>query len=158
REVPAPLGQPEGPSGGLPGAEEATSELSRSIQQLQQETETWQPQGQRQALVLEPRQGEPQACQDTQQQEPAQVLASIQALQLDLDFCRGTNHERLVQLQQQECAVEQKHQDLVFLMQQYQAVMGKDQKDEAVQTEVTFYVATCSHSDTTYNTLKEHTE
>lgn len=74
-----------------------------------------------------PQQGEPQACQNEQQQElePAQVLASIQALQLDLDFCRGTNRERLVQLQQQERAVKQKHQDLVLLMQQYQAVMGK---------------------------------
>ncbi|XP_072729311.1 polyamine-modulated factor 1-binding protein 1 [Ciconia boyciana] len=117
-------------------------------------------QGQRQASVPEPRQAEPQACQDTQQQElePAQVLASIQALQLDLDFCRGTNRERLVQLQQQECAVQQKHQDLVFLMQHYRAVMGKDQKDEAVQTEVTSYVATHSHSDTSYNILKERTE
>lgn len=77
--------------------------------------------------MLEPWQREPQACQDMQQQElePAQVLASIQALQLDLDFCRGTNHKRLVQLLQRECAVEQKHQELVFLMQQYQAVMGK---------------------------------
>ena len=77
--------------------------------------------------MLEPWQREPQACQDTQQQElePAQVLASIQALQLDLDFCRGTNHKRLVQLLQRERAVEQKHQELVFLMQQYQAVMGK---------------------------------
>ena len=53
------------------------------------------------------------------------MLASMQALQLDLDFCRGTNRKRLVQLQQQECAVEQKHHDLVFLMQQYQAVMSK---------------------------------
>ncbi|KAK4814540.1 hypothetical protein QYF61_023739 [Mycteria americana] len=116
--------------------------------------------GQRQASVLEPRQAEPQACRDTQQQElePAQVLASIQALQLDLDFCRGTNRERLVQLQQQERAVEQKHQDLVFLMQHYRAVMGKDQKDEAVQTEVTSYVATHSHSDTSYNILKERAE
>lgn len=53
------------------------------------------------------------------------MLTSIQALQLDLDFCRGMNHERLVQLQHQESTVEQKHQELVFLMQQYQAVMGK---------------------------------
>ncbi|KFO04754.1 hypothetical protein N312_06878, partial [Balearica regulorum gibbericeps] len=125
RDVPAPLVQPEGPCGGLPGVEVATSELSSSIQQLQQETETWQPQGQREASVPVPRQGESQACQNKQQRElePAQVLASIQALQLDLDFCRGTNRERLVQLQQQERAVKQKHQDLVFLMQQYQAVM-----------------------------------
>lgn len=75
----------------------------------------------------EPQQGEPQACQDTEQQElePAHVLASLQALQLDLDFCRGRNCKRLVQLQQQECVVEQKHQDLVFLMQHYQEVIGK---------------------------------
>ncbi|GAB0195352.1 polyamine-modulated factor 1-binding protein 1 [Grus japonensis] len=116
--------------------------------------------GERQASVPVPQQGEPQACQNEQQQElePAQVLASIQALQLDLDFCRGTNRERLVQLQQQERAVKQKHQDLVFLMQQYQAVMGKDQKDEAVQTEVTSCVAIHRHSDTSYNILKERTE
>lgn len=50
------------------------------------------------------------------------MLATIQALQLDLDFCRGTNHK---QLQEQECAVEQEHQDLVILMQQFQALMGK---------------------------------
>lgn len=51
------------------------------------------------------------------------MLASI--LQLHLDFFRAMNHKRMVQLQQHKCAVEQKHQDLVFLMQQYQAVMGK---------------------------------
>lgn len=53
------------------------------------------------------------------------MLASLQALQLDLDICRGRNCKRLVQLQQQECVVEQKHQDLVFLMQHYQEVIGK---------------------------------
>ncbi|PKU39411.1 polyamine-modulated factor 1-binding protein 1 isoform x1 [Limosa lapponica baueri] len=155
REVPAPLGQPEGPCGGLQRLEEATSGQSSSIQQLQQETETWQPQGQRQALVLEPQQGEPQACQDTEQQElePAQVLALI--LQLHLDFFRGKNRERLDQLQQQECAVEQKLQELAFLMQQYQVVMSKEQKDEAVQTEVTSYIAAHSRADTSSSILKE---
>lgn len=44
------------------------------------------------------------------------MLTTIQALQLDLDFCRGTNHKQLLQLQEQECAVEQEHQDLVILM------------------------------------------
>nr|XP_021146431.1 polyamine-modulated factor 1-binding protein 1 isoform X3 [Columba livia] len=127
REVPAALGQPEGPCGGLPGGEEATPELSSPTQQLHQETETRQPVGQRQASAPEPQRGQPQAHEDIPQQElePAQVLASIQALQLDLDFCRGTNRERLVQLQQQECAVEQKHQDLIFLMQQYLTLMDK---------------------------------
>lgn len=77
--------------------------------------------------MLDPWQGEPHRRQDTEQQEleAAQVLASIQALQLDLDFCRGMNRKRLIRLQQQECAVEQKHQELVLLMQQHQAVMGK---------------------------------
>lgn len=77
--------------------------------------------------MLEPQHREPRACQDTQQEDldPAQVLATIQALQLDLDFCIGTNHKQLVQLQEQECAVEQEHQDLVILMQQFQALMGK---------------------------------
>lgn len=75
--------------------------------------------------MLEPRQREPQAYQDTEQQElePAQLLASM--LQLHLGFFRGKNHERLDELQQQESAVEQKHQDLISLMQQYQAVIGK---------------------------------
>lgn len=78
-------------------------------------------------MVLEPQQEEPRACQDTQQEDldTAEVLTMIQALQLDLDFCRGTNHKQLLQLQEQECAVEQEHQDLVILMQQFQAVMGK---------------------------------
>ncbi|XP_074738241.1 polyamine-modulated factor 1-binding protein 1 isoform X2 [Strix uralensis] len=153
REVPAPLGQPEGPCGGLPAAEEAKPEPSSFSQHLQPEAETWQPQGQRQVPVPEPWRGEPPARQDTQQQklEPAQALASVRALQLDLDFCRGMNRERLVQLQQQERAVEQKHQDFIFLMQQYQAVIGKDQKDEVVQTEVTSSVAAHSHSDSSYN-------
>lgn len=77
--------------------------------------------------MLEPQHGEPRACQDTQQQDLdlAQVLATIEALQLDLDFCRGANHKQLVQLQEQECAVEQEHQDLVILMQQLQALMSK---------------------------------
>ncbi|KAK2545594.1 Pmfbp1 [Columba livia] len=116
--------------------------------------------GQRQASAPEPQRGQPQAHEDIPQQElePAQVLASIQALQLDLDFCRGTNRERLVQLQQQECAVEQKHQDLIFLMQQYLTLMDKDQKDEAVQTEVTSYVATHSHSNSSCEILREHRE
>ncbi|KAM7101363.1 polyamine-modulated factor 1-binding protein 1 [Ciconia maguari] len=141
--------------GGLQAGQNVMTCPGRSVVQEEHATRRL-----RQASVPEPRQAEPQACQDTQQQElePAQVLASIQALQLDLDFCRGTNRERLVQLQQQECAVEQKHQDLVFLMQHYRAVMGKDQKDEAVQTEVTSCVATHSHSDTSYNILKERTE
>ncbi|XP_064884328.1 polyamine-modulated factor 1-binding protein 1 isoform X3 [Columba livia] len=160
REVPAALGQPEGPCGGLPGGEEAAPELSSPTQQLRQETETRQPVGQRQASAPEPQRGQPQAHEDIPQQElePAQVLASIQALQLDLDFCRGTNRERLVQLQQQECAVEQKHQDLIFLMQQYLTLMDKDQKDEAVQTEVTSYVATHSHSNSSCEILREHRE
>ncbi|XP_074696175.1 polyamine-modulated factor 1-binding protein 1 isoform X3 [Strix aluco] len=157
REVPAPLGQPEGPCGGVPGAEEAKPEPSSFSQHLQPEAETWQPQGQRQVPVPEPWRGEPPARQDTQQQklEPAQALASVRALQLDLDFCRGMNRERLVQLQQQERAVEQKHQDFIFLMQQYQAVIGKDQKDEVVQTEVTSSVAAHSHSDSSYNIPRE---
>lgn len=53
------------------------------------------------------------------------MLATIQALQLDLDSHRGTNGKQLVQLQEQQCAVEQEHQDLVILMQQFQALMGK---------------------------------
>ncbi|CAM9428603.1 unnamed protein product [Bubo scandiacus] len=163
REVPAPLSQPEGPCGGPPGAEEATPEPSSLSQQLQPEVETWQPQGQRQVPVPEPQRGEPAARRDTQQQklEPAQALASVQALQLDLDFCRCMNRERLVQLQQQERAVEQKHQDFIFLMQQYQAVIGKrcsspqDQKDEVVQTEVTSSVAAHSRSDSSYDIPRE---
>eukprot|EP00075_Anas_platyrhynchos_P033228 XP_027322481.1 polyamine-modulated factor 1-binding protein 1 isoform X1 [Anas platyrhynchos] len=159
REVPAPLGQPERPWGGLPGAEAAMAELSSSTRQRQQEMERCQAQGQRQAEVPEPRQGEPQACQDTEQQElePAHVLASLQALQLDLDFCRGRNCKRLVQLQQQECVVEQKHQDLVFLMQHYQEVIGKGQKDEAVQTEVT-YAGSHDNADTSRGLPKGHAE
>ncbi|XP_040427617.1 polyamine-modulated factor 1-binding protein 1 isoform X1 [Cygnus olor] len=159
REVPAPLGQPEQPWGGLPGAEAVMAELSSSTQQRQQEMESCQSQGQRQAEVPEPQQREPQACQATEQQElePAHVLASLQALQLDLDFCRGRNCKRLVQLQQQECVVEQKHQDLVFLMQHYQEVIGKGQKDEAVQTEVT-YAGCRDNADTSHGLPKEHVE
>ncbi|XP_032557269.1 tropomyosin-like isoform X3 [Chiroxiphia lanceolata] len=142
---------------GLPGAEETTPELSNSIQQLQQETEAWQPQGQRQSLVLEPQPGEPRVCQDTQQQEPAEVLATIQALQRDLDFCRDVNRKRLAQLQQQECEMEQEHQDLVSLMQQCQVLIDKVSdaslhlKDQAVQTEVTSNVAAHSHSVTSHD-------
>ncbi|XP_027502636.1 antigen LPMC-61-like isoform X4 [Corapipo altera] len=139
---------------GLPGAEETTPELSNSIQQLQQETEAWQPQGQRQSLVLEPQPGEPRVCQDTQQQElePAEVLATIQALQRDLDFCRDVNRKRLAQLQQQECEMEQEHQDLVSLMQQCQVSDAPLQlKNQAVQTEVTSNVAAHSHSVTSHN-------
>ncbi|XP_027502634.1 transcription factor SPT20 homolog isoform X3 [Corapipo altera] len=144
---------------GLPGAEETTPELSNSIQQLQQETEAWQPQGQRQSLVLEPQPGEPRVCQDTQQQElePAEVLATIQALQRDLDFCRDVNRKRLAQLQQQECEMEQEHQDLVSLMQQCQVLIDKvsdaplQLKNQAVQTEVTSNVAAHSHSVTSHN-------
>ncbi|XP_017671811.1 PREDICTED: antigen LPMC-61-like isoform X2 [Lepidothrix coronata] len=140
-------------------AEETTPELSESIQQLQQETEAWQPQGQRQSLVLEPQPGEPRVCQDTQQQElePAEVLATIQALQRDLDFCRDVNRKRLAQLQQQECEMEQEHQDLVSLMQQCQVLIDKVSdaplhlKDQAVQTEVTSNVAAHSHSVTSHN-------
>ncbi|XP_047906431.2 polyamine-modulated factor 1-binding protein 1 isoform X3 [Anser cygnoides] len=159
REVPAPLGQPEQPWGGLPGAEAAMAELSSSTQQCQQEMESCQSQGQREAEVPEPQQREPQACQATEQQElePAHVLASLQALQLDLDICRGRNCKRLVQLQQQECVVEQKHQDLVFLMQHYQEVIGKGQKDEAVQTEVT-YAGCRDNADTSHGLPKEHVE
>ncbi|XP_027540897.1 nuclear transcription factor Y subunit beta-like isoform X2 [Neopelma chrysocephalum] len=141
------------------GAEETTPDLSNSIQQLQQETEAWQSQGQRQSLVLEPQPGEPRVCQDTQQQElePADVLATIQALQRDLDFCRDVNRKRLAQLQQQECEMEQEHQDLVSLMQQCQVLMDKVSdaslhlKDEAAQTEVTSNVAAHSHSVTSPN-------
>lgn len=43
REVPAAVGQSEGPCGGLPGGEEAIPELSSPTQQLHQETETRQP-------------------------------------------------------------------------------------------------------------------
>ncbi|XP_032557270.1 tropomyosin-like isoform X4 [Chiroxiphia lanceolata] len=137
---------------GLPGAEETTPELSNSIQQLQQETEAWQPQGQRQSLVLEPQPGEPRVCQDTQQQEPAEVLATIQALQRDLDFCRDVNRKRLAQLQQQECEMEQEHQDLVSLMQQCQVSDASlHLKDQAVQTEVTSNVAAHSHSVTSHD-------
>ncbi|XP_051661630.1 transcription factor SPT20 homolog isoform X2 [Manacus candei] len=141
------------------GAEETTPELSDSIQQLQQETEAWQPQSQRQSLVLEPQPGEPRVCQDTQQQEmePAEVLATIQALQRDLDFCRDVNRKRLAQLQQQECEMEQEHQDLVSLMQQCQVLIDKVSdaslhlKDQAVQTEVTSNMAAHSHSVTSHN-------
>lgn len=78
-------------------------------------------------MVLEPQHGEPRACQDTQQEDldPDQVLAMIQALQLDLDFCRDTNHKQLVQLEELEHAVEQEHQELAILMQQFQALMDK---------------------------------
>ncbi|XP_027589210.1 protein Daple-like isoform X2 [Pipra filicauda] len=144
---------------GLPGAEETIPELRDSIQQLQQETEAWQPQSQRQSLVLEPQPGEPRVCQDTQQQElePAEVLATIQALQRDLDFCRDVNRKRLAQLQQQECEMEQEHQDLVSLMQQCQVLIDKVSdaplhlKDQAVQTEVTSNMAAHSHSVTSHN-------
>ncbi|XP_056356654.1 polyamine-modulated factor 1-binding protein 1 isoform X2 [Oenanthe melanoleuca] len=150
-EVPAPQDQPEGSCRCLP-------ELTSSIQQLQQETQPWQPKDQRQALVLEPQDGEPRACQDTQQEDldPAQMLAMIEALQLDLDFCRETNHKQLVQLQEQERAVEQEHQELVILIQQFQALLGKisdaslDLKDQAVQTEVTSYLAAHSDFDTSH--------
>ncbi|TRZ15445.1 hypothetical protein HGM15179_011692 [Zosterops borbonicus] len=158
--------QPEGSCRGLPGAKETTPELTSCIHQLQQETEAWQPKGQRQALVQEPQHGEPRACQDTQQEDldPAQVLATIQELQLELDFCRGTNHKQLVQLQEQECAVEQEHQDLVILMQQFQALMGKVSdtplhlKDQAVQTEVTSYFTSHSDVDTSHDIPKESRE
>ncbi|RMC09405.1 hypothetical protein DUI87_14413 [Hirundo rustica rustica] len=151
---------------GLPEAKETTPELTSSIQQLQQETEAWQPKGQRQALVLEPQHGEPRACQDTQQEDldPAQMLATIQALQLDLDFCRDTNHKQLVQLLEQERAVEQEHQDLVILMQQFQALMGKVSdtplhlKDQAVQTEVTSYFAGPSDVDTSHDIPQDSKE
>ncbi|XP_048173043.1 uncharacterized protein LOC125332320 [Corvus hawaiiensis] len=167
-KVPSLQGQPEGSCRGLPGAKETTPELTSSIQQLQQETEALQPKGAGATLplVLEPQYGEPRACQDTQQQDldPTQVLATIQALQLDLDFCRGTNHKRLVQLQEQECAVEQEQQDLVILMQQFQALMGKVSdaplhlKDQAVQTEITSYLAAQSHFDTSHDIPEEHRE
>ncbi|KAL2300058.1 hypothetical protein Nmel_012017 [Mimus melanotis] len=149
----------------MPGAKETTPELTSSMQQLQQETQAWQPKGQRQALVLEPQHGEPRACQDTQQEDldAAQVLAIIQALQLDLDLCRDTNHKQLVQLQEQEHAVEQEHQELLTLMQQFQALMGKisdaplDLKDQAVQTEVT-YLAAHSDFDTSHDIPQESRE
>ncbi|XP_061210352.1 polyamine-modulated factor 1-binding protein 1-like [Neopsephotus bourkii] len=38
-----------------------------------------------------------------------------------------------------------------------EVVMGKEQKDEAVQTEVTFDVAAHGHADTSYNILEKHT-
>ncbi|XP_027759196.1 transcription factor SPT20 homolog isoform X3 [Empidonax traillii] len=144
---------------GLPEAEEITPELSDSIQQLQQESEAWQSQGQRQSLVPEPQPGEPRVCQDTQQQElePAEVLVTIQSLQRDLDFCRDVNRKRLAQLQQQECEMEQEHQDLVLLMKQCQVLMDKVSdaslhlKDQAVQTEVTSNVAAHSHSVTSHD-------
>lgn len=99
--------------------------------------------------MLEPQRGEPRACQDTQQQDldPTQVLTTIEALQLDLDFCRGTNHKRLVQLQEQECAVEQEQQDLVILMQQFQALMGKVQVPGTTATDQAACVPHC-HSTT----------
>ncbi|KAJ7415888.1 polyamine modulated factor 1 binding protein 1 [Willisornis vidua] len=132
--------------------------MSNSIQQLQQETEAWQPQGQRQALVLEPPHGETRVCQDTKQQElePAEVLAMTEALKRDLDFCRDINRKQLAELQQQECAVEQEHQDLVLLMQQFQALKDKisdaslQLKDQAVQTEFISNAAQ-SHSDTSHD-------
>ncbi|XP_068059415.1 polyamine-modulated factor 1-binding protein 1 isoform X2 [Anomalospiza imberbis] len=165
-EVPALQDQPEGSCRDLPGAKETKPELTSSIQKLQQETEAWQPKGQRQALVLEPQHGEPRACQDTQQEnlEPIEVLAMIQALQLDLDFLRGTNHKQLVQLQEQDCAVEQEHQDLVILMQQFQALMGKVSdaplhlKYQAVQTEVTSYLAAHSDFDTSHDIPQDSRE
>lgn len=70
----------------------------------------------------------------------------IQELQLDLDFCRGTNH-KLVQLQEQECAVEQEHQELVILMQQFQALVGKVPVLGTVATDQTACVSHC-HSTT----------
>ncbi|XP_005052270.1 PREDICTED: polyamine-modulated factor 1-binding protein 1 isoform X2 [Ficedula albicollis] len=165
-EVPAPQDQPEGSCRGLPGAKETLPELTSSIQQLQQETQDWQPKDQRQALVLEPQDGEPRACQDTQQEDldPAQMLAMIEALQLDLDFCRETNHKQLVQLQEQERAVEQEHQELVILTQQFQALLGKisdaslDLKDQAVQTEVTSYLAAHSDFDSSHDIPPETRE
>lgn len=62
REVPAALGQPEGSCGGLPGAEAAASELSSSIQQLQQEMETGQPQVSRANPTPTPGAGGVAAC------------------------------------------------------------------------------------------------
>ncbi|XP_062469000.1 transcription factor sma-9-like isoform X2 [Pezoporus occidentalis] len=67
------------------------------------------------------------------------------------------NHELLVQLQHQESTAERQQQQFAFLRQQCQAVMGKEQKDEAVQTEVTFDVAAHGHADTSYNILEKHT-
>ncbi|XP_057255905.1 transcription factor sma-9-like [Pezoporus wallicus] len=67
------------------------------------------------------------------------------------------NHELLVQLQHQESTAEQQQQQFAFLRQQCQAVMGKEQKDEAVQTEVTFDVAAHGHADSSYNILEKHT-
>ncbi|XP_064242294.1 polyamine-modulated factor 1-binding protein 1 isoform X2 [Passer domesticus] len=166
REVPASQDQPEGSCRDLPGAKETTPELTSSIQQLQQETEAWQAKVQRQAQALEPQHGEARACQHTQQEDldPAEVLATIQALQLDLDFCRGTNHKQLVQLQEQECAAEQEHQDLVILMQEFQALLGKVSdaplhlKDQAVQTEVTSYLAGHSYFDISHDIPQESRE
>ncbi|KAF4789260.1 polyamine modulated factor 1 binding protein 1 [Turdus rufiventris] len=117
-----------------------------------------QNRGQRQALVMEPQHGEPRACQDTQQEDldPDQVLATIQALQLDLDFCRDTNDKQLVQLEELEDVVEQEHQEVAILTQQFQALMDKisdaavELKDQAVQTEVT-YLAANSDFDTSHN-------
>lgn len=43
REVPAPQDQPEASCRDLPGPKETTPELTSSIQQLQQETDAWQP-------------------------------------------------------------------------------------------------------------------
>lgn len=76
---------------------------------------------------MEPQHGEPRARQDTQQEDldPDQVLATIQALQLDLDFCRDTNDKQLVQLEELEDVVEQEHQELAILTQQFQALMDK---------------------------------
>lgn len=75
------------------------------------------------------------------------MLTTIEALQLDLDFCRGTNHKQLVQLQEQECAVEQEQQDLVILMQQFQALMGKVQVPGTTATDQAACVPHC-HSTT----------
>ncbi|XP_071620739.1 polyamine-modulated factor 1-binding protein 1-like [Heliangelus exortis] len=117
---------PQSSWGSLPGAEEPRAELSTSIQQLQQEPKASQP----------------------------QVLASIQALQLALDTCKRNYSEQLAHLQQRERVVEEEQHQRLFLMQQLQALVGKKQKDEEAQTEVT-YTAPQSRSCSRCSSLEE---
>ncbi|XP_014797817.1 PREDICTED: trichohyalin-like [Calidris pugnax] len=131
-------------------------ERERAVEQELQELaflmQHYPKEGQRQASALEPLQGEPQACRDREQQElePAQVLVS--ALKLQVEFLREENRKRLDQLQERERAVEQELQELAFLMQHYPK---EEQKDEAVQTEVTSSIAAHSHADTSSGVLRE---
>ncbi|XP_010716438.1 polyamine-modulated factor 1-binding protein 1 [Meleagris gallopavo] len=129
------------------------AELSSHIQQQQQEMESYQSRGQREAVGLEPQHGGAQTRQDSQQQN---TPAFLQMLQVDLDICRDMNSMRLAQLHLQQRVVEQKHQDLISQKHHYQAMMEQDQKD-TVQIEATS-ADSCSSSSASDDLLEEYTE